>query len=202
MAGCIAIAGTAAAVACLLSHSACASAETPSAAFRPANPSSVVAGESERGPVAGADARWLEQLNLIVPVAGVARPNLRDSFDAARGAKRHEALDIPAARGTAVLAAGAGRIAKLYVSRTGGLTIYQFDPERRFAFYYAHLDGYAPGVREGMSVERGQHIGFVGTTGNAPPDAPHLHFAILKLGPEKQWWRGTPVNPLPLLHDP
>ncbi|MEO5698887.1 MAG: M23 family metallopeptidase [Casimicrobiaceae bacterium] len=188
-------------MACLLGHAACASAETPRAAFRPANPTSVVAGDGEEGRVAGGDARWLQQLALIVPVAGVARTSLRDTYDEARGAKRHEALDIPASRGTSVLAAGTGRIAKLYVSRAGGLAIYQFDPERRFAFYYAHLDGYAPGVHEGMSVERGQPIGFVGTTGNAPANAPHLHFAIVKLGPEKQWWRGTPVNPLPWLQD-
>lgn len=138
---------------------------------------------------------------LRVPVAGIAARDLRDSFDDRRGAGRHEALDIPAPRGTPVLAVDDGRIAKLFRSVPGGLTIYQFDPEARFAYYYAHLDRYAEPLREGATVKAGDVIGYVGTTGNAPSDAPHLHFAIFRLGPERAWWRGTALNPFPILRD-
>jgi murein DD-endopeptidase MepM/ murein hydrolase activator NlpD len=86
-------------------------------------------------------------------------------------------------------------VVKLFLSKPGGITIYQFDPGSNYAYYYAHLDRYADGVVEGTSLRKGQVIGYVGSTGNASPDAPHLHFAIFKLGPERQWWRGMPLNP-------
>ena len=108
-------------------------------------------------------------------------------------------MDILAPRGTAVLAAVDGRIAKLFTSAAGGLTIYQFDADERFCYYYAHLDGYAPNLNEGQSVRRGQLIGFVGTTGNAPPGTPHLHFAIYRLGPDRKWWDGEPIDPIHVL---
>jgi murein DD-endopeptidase MepM/ murein hydrolase activator NlpD len=92
-----------------------------------------------------------------------------------------------------------GHIAKLFTSARGGITIYQFDTAERYCYYYAHLERYADGVVEGARVERGQIIGYVGTTGNAPPDTPHLHFAIFVLGPDKRWWEGTPVDPYPAL---
>jgi len=138
---------------------------------------------------------------LIIPVAGVARGSLRDTFDERRGASRHEALDIAAARGTPVIATGDGRIVKLFLSVPGGRTVYQFDADGAFAYYYAHLDGYVEGLREGLPVKRGDVLGYVGTTGNAPPNAPHLHFAIFRLGPDKHWWQGTAVNPYPYLND-
>ena len=100
-----------------------------------------------------------------------------------------------APRGTPVLAVEDGRVAKLFLSKAGGITVYQFDPVSNYAYYYAHLDRYADGLTEGASLHKGQVIGYVGSTGNASPDAPHLHFAIFKLGPERQWWRGTPLNP-------
>jgi murein DD-endopeptidase MepM/ murein hydrolase activator NlpD len=99
------------------------------------------------------------------------------------------------ARGTPVLAVEDGKVAKLFLSKPGGITIYQFDPASQYAYYYAHLDRYAEGLTEGASLRKGQVIGYVGSTGNASPDAPHLHFAIFKLGPERQWWRGAPLNP-------
>lgn len=137
---------------------------------------------------------------LIVPVQGVAPDALEDTFRDARGDDRnHEALDIMAPRGTPVLAVTDGHVEKLFDSKPGGLTIYQFDPAGRHAYYYAHLDRYAPGLEEGDAVEQGQVIGYVGSTGNASDDAPHLHFAIFVLGPEKRWWEGTAVNPYPLL---
>lgn len=146
-------------------------------------------------------ASLLATARLIVPVAGVARASLRDSFDEGRGGHRHEAIDIAAPLRTPVIAAGPGRVAKLFDSVPGGLTVYQFDPEERFAYYYAHLDAYAPGLHEGMQLQRGDLLGYVGVTGNAPPGAPHLHFAIFRLGPEKRWWQGEAVNPYPFLGD-
>lgn len=152
------------------------------------------------GVEAPADLEVLRAKRLSIPVDGVAADRLVDSFADARGERTHEAIDILAPRGTPVLAVEDGVIAKLYTSTDGGLTIYQFDPGQRFAYYYAHLDRYAPSVREGEPVERGEVIGFVGTTGNAPADAPHLHFAVYRLGPERRWWRGEPLNPYPVLH--
>lgn len=137
---------------------------------------------------------------LIVPVQGIPREALHDTFSDARGSERsHEALDIMAARGTPVVAAVDGHIEKLFDSVPGGLTIYQFDPAGRHAYYYAHLDRYAAGLEEGDAVAQGEVIGYVGSTGNASDDAPHLHFAIFVLGPEKHWWEGTAINPYPLL---
>jgi len=125
---------------------------------------------------------------------------LQDTFSDARGSeRRHEAMDIAAPAGTEVLAVADGRIEKLFTSAQGGLTIYQFEPTGQYAYYYAHLQGYAPGLREDQAVVRGQLLGYVGSTGNANPSAPHLHFAVFELGPEKQWWKGTAINPYPLL---
>ena len=137
---------------------------------------------------------------LVVPVQGVAPGELHDTFSDARGEDRsHEALDIMAPRGTPVLAVADGHVEKLFDSKPGGLTIYQFDPAGRHAYYYAHLDRYATGLEEGDAVEQGQVIGYVGSTGNASDEAPHLHFGIFELGPEKRWWEGTAINPYPLL---
>jgi murein DD-endopeptidase MepM/ murein hydrolase activator NlpD len=91
-----------------------------------------------------------------------------------------------------------GPVQKLFVSRAGGNTVYQFDPTGTYCYYYAHLDAYEPGLGEGRVLRKGERIGFVGTSGNSPPDAPHLHFTIFKLGADKRWWEGTPVNPFPL----
>ena len=148
-------------------------------------------------PASDLEAR-LAARNLLVPVAGVTPSELRDTYHEPRGSKVHEALDIAARKGTAVVATDDGRVVKLFHSVPGGLTIYQADPGQEVLYYYAHLDRYAEGLREGDLVKRGQVIGFVGTTGNAPPDAPHLHFAIYKLPPGKQWWKGTALDPLPL----
>ena len=137
---------------------------------------------------------------MLLPVAGVKPAQLTDTFTQARGTGRlHDAIDIMAARGTPVLAVADGRVAKLFNSKQGGLTVYQFDREENLAYYYAHLDAYAPGLAEGQVLRRGDAIGTVGSTGNANPAGPHLHFAVFVLGPEKRWWKGTAVNPYPLL---
>ncbi|HEX8603314.1 MAG TPA: M23 family metallopeptidase [Pseudoduganella sp.] len=137
---------------------------------------------------------------LLMPVAGVSPKELTDTFSQARGSERqHEALDIPAPKGTPVLAVADGKIVKLFTSKPGGLTVYQFDPSEKYAYYYAHLDSYAPELKEGQAIRRGQMIGYVGVTGNSDPNAPHLHLAIFELRADKKWWEGTPVNPYPYL---
>jgi murein DD-endopeptidase MepM/ murein hydrolase activator NlpD len=137
---------------------------------------------------------------LMVPVDGMKLASIKDNFDQPRGSERHhEALDIMAPKGTKVVAATDGKVAKLFTSKPGGVTIYEFDPSEKYAYYYAHLDRYADGLREGADIKRGDVIGYVGATGNADPNAPHLHFAVFELTPEKQWWKGTPIDPYPLL---
>ena len=141
---------------------------------------------------------------LLIPVEGVPPTALTDTFTQARagGARPHDAIDIMAARGRAVLAAADGRIEKLFTSVDGGLTIYQRSGDGRRIYYYAHLDGYARGLAEGQSVRRGQKIATVGSTGNADPAAPHLHFAVNEIAPGEPWYRGRAINPYPLLARP
>jgi murein DD-endopeptidase MepM/ murein hydrolase activator NlpD len=139
-------------------------------------------------------------LSLIIPVDGITPAQLSDTFTDARGEGRlHDAIDIMAPTGTPVRAVADGRIVKLFDSKPGGLTIYQFDATDTVAFYYAHLDRYADGVAEGQQVKQGDLVGYVGYTGNANPAGPHLHFAIMVLGPEKKWWQGAAINPYPYL---
>ena len=147
------------------------------------------------------DITSLRSRALTIPVQGITAPQLKDTFMQARaGGVPHDAIDIMAPRGTPVLAVDDGRIAKLFLSKAGGITLYQFNPDSRYAYYYAHLDRYVDGMTEGAPVSKGQVIGYVGSTGNASPDAPHLHFAIFKLGPERQWWQGVPLNPYLVWH--
>lgn len=138
--------------------------------------------------------------SLLIPVQGIAAPALLDTFNDARSeGRRHDAIDIMAPAGTPVLAVADGRIEKLFLSDRGGITLYQFNPARTRAYYYAHLQRYADGIAEGQALRRGQVLGYVGATGNADPSAPHLHFAVFALGPEARWWEGTALNPYPML---
>jgi len=150
---------------------------------------------------AEATVQVLASRRLLIPVVGISRTSLRDSFTERRGVKAHEAIDIAAPRGTPVVAVDDGRVAKLFRSAAGGLTVYQFDVDVKFAYFYAHLDSYSDGLREGSILKRGDSIGYVGSTGNAKADAPHLHFAIVLLAPDKKWWKGSPINPYPFLND-
>ena len=148
-----------------------------------------------------ADASDLGRLRarrLRVPVDGIDLTRLRDNFAEKRGTRVHEAIDILAPRGTPVLAVDDGVVHKLFTSGAGGLTVYQYDPAEEFCYYYAHLDRYAEGLAEGKALKKGDPVGYVGTTGNAPPNTPHLHFTIFKLDDDKRWWEGTPINPYPL----
>ncbi len=161
-----------------------------------------LAGAAAPPPPAAPRAALPEPPPLQMPVQGIAPQQLRDTYAERRGSdgeRGHEALDILAPRGTPVLAVDDGRIAKLFLSGPGGLTIYQFDPSGRFAYYYAHLDRYAEGLAEGQAVRRGSVLGYVGATGNARPDAPHLHFGLLRLDDQQRWWTGVPLNPFPYL---
>lgn len=135
-----------------------------------------------------------------MPVAGARAARVPSTFhDPRSGGRIHEAVDILAARGTPVLAADDGRIWKLRTNALGGITVYATDPLERFVYYYAHLQGYRAGLFEGQPLFRGDTLGYVGTTGNAPPDVPHLHFQISRVARDGQWWGGTPVDPLPYL---
>ena len=153
--------------------------------------------------VTPSDYQTLASRGLAIPVLGASARDIQDTFNQTRGANdsrgaiRHEATDIIAPRGAPVVAVEDGVIKKLFTSRWGGLTIYQFDPSGTYCYYYAHLDRYAEGIKEGMQVHRGDKIGYVGSTGDAA--SPHLHFAIFKLGPEKKWWEGSAINPYSIL---
>jgi murein DD-endopeptidase MepM/ murein hydrolase activator NlpD len=141
---------------------------------------------------------------LLIPVEGVPPTALTDTFTQSRagGARPHDAIDIMAARGRAVLAAADGRIEKLFTSEEGGLTIYERSSDGRRIYYYAHLDAYAPGLAEGQSVRRAQKIATVGSSGNADPAAPHLHFAVHEMAEGEPWYKGRAINPYPLLARP
>lgn len=139
-------------------------------------------------------------VSLIVPVQGLSVSQLSNTFEDARGSDRvHHAIDIMAPHGTPVLAVADGHVEKLFDSKRGGLSLYQFEPSGTYVYYYAHLDGYASTVVQGKPLRQGEVIGYVGSTGNANMAAPHLHFAVSVLGPDRQWWKATAVNPYPLL---
>lgn len=140
---------------------------------------------------------------IAIPVEGIAADELTDSFFQPRGAggmRMHEAIDIMADAGTKVVAAADGTVAKLHNSGPGGNSIYVRSPDRRTIYYYAHLDQYAQGLKEGQRVRTGQNLGTVGSSGNADPAAPHLHFQILETSADAKWWEpANAVNPYPVL---
>ncbi|MBA3672948.1 MAG: M23 family metallopeptidase [Gemmatimonadaceae bacterium] len=187
----------------LLSLAACArphySAPVP-ASFPPrvAHAGSVAARPSAVTSIEAVD--YLLVRGLELPVAGMTRVQLRDTFDEGRdGGRVHRALDILAPRGTAVLAADSGRVLRIGANPLGGNIIYASDPLGRVVYYYAHLDGYQPGLTAGATIARGDTLGYVGTTGNAPKDTPHLHFQVMRMPADGRYWDGEPINPFPLL---
>lgn len=183
-------AGDAASVAVAPTAEPASGAQTPRSARPDPSPAPVDAVRAAASKPAG----------LIVPVRGVAAGTLVDTYTDARSEGRsHDAIDIMAPAGTPVLAVADGKVEKLFTSDRGGLTVYQFEPGGRYAYYYAHLQSYAAGLHEAQRIRQGEVIGYVGSTGNASASAPHLHFAIFLLGPEKRWWEGTAINPYPLL---
>jgi murein DD-endopeptidase MepM/ murein hydrolase activator NlpD len=152
------------------------------------------------GYVAATDHEYLRSRWLMVPVQGIRARDVIDTYAAARGGGRtHNATDILAKRGTPVLASDDGRIIRLARNDAGGITVYATDPAERFIFYYAHLDRYHEGIAEGMKLAKGQIIGYVGTTGNAPENTPHLHFQAIRARDVRRWWEGEPVDVRPYL---
>ena len=135
----------------------------------------------------------------IAPAAPAVSAPAASFTDARSEGRVHDAIDILAPAGTPVLAVADGTVEKLFDSERGGLTLYQFEPSGRYCYYYAHLQRYADGIAEKKAIRRGEVIGYVGSTGNASPDAPHLHFEIHRLGAERQWWKGESLNPYPVL---
>ena len=183
-------------LATLLALAACVRRPAEAPAPRPAGPARVAS--SAPPPPAPEDAVRLRARGLAVPVLGVYPDQLRDSFNDARsGGRTHRALDIMAPRGTPVLAADDGRVARVGTNALGGRTVYLVDATGAFAYYYAHLDRYRAGLVEGMRVAKGELIGYVGTTGNAPPNAPHLHFQVLRVHGGRRWWEGAPIDARP-----
>ena len=178
-----------------------ATAEMPAAPVPPPESLPSAQGSADRAAVEPSTMKPGPRCRLAMPLAGVDPKTLTSQFNEARGggSRLHEALDIAAPRGTPVIAVVEGNVAKLFTSKDGGLTVYQFDNTQQYAFYYAHLDRYAPNLKEGMLLRKGDTLGYVGTTGDAPKDVPHLHFAVFRLGPEKQWWKGEALDPLPML---
>ena len=171
----------------------------------------VLAGSAGRAVVSGAETvNYIVARGMTIPVAGRTIDQLLDTFDEGRSSGRiHRALDILAPRGTPIIAADSGRILRLSVNALGGNTIYAVDPLGRVVYYYAHLDAYRPGLTQGALIARGDTLGFVGTTGNAPKDSPHLHFQVMRMPADGKYWDGEPINPYPLFllshaasHDP
>ena len=142
----------------------------------------------------------LSEKHLIIPVTGVEPSRIEDSFTAGRdGDRQHNALDILAPRNTPIVAADDGVILRMSSNKLGGITIYAADRDRRFVYYYAHLDHYQRGLGAGEAIQKGDTLGYVGTTGNAPKNVPHLHFQIMLWATDGKWWNGEPVNPYPVL---
>ena len=152
-------------------------------------------------PVVAATTGAFSSGRLRVPVEGIDIDTFKGGFEERRGDRPHEAIDILAPRNTPVVAVESGTIAKLFDSKAGGHTIYQFDPSGRLAYYYAHLERYADGVHEGQTVSQGEVIGYVGTSGNAPPNTPHLHFAVFELDDTHRWWKGKAIDPYRLFKE-
>ena len=166
-----------------------------------ADPSGTPADLKATSPVVAATTGAFSTGRLRMPVDGVDIDTLKGGFEERRGGRPHEAIDILAPRNTPVVAVENGTVAKLFDSKAGGHTIYQFDPSGRLAYYYAHLERYADGVHEGQTVAQGDVIGYVGTSGNASPNTPHLHFAVFELDDTHRWWKGKAIDPYRLFKD-
>lgn len=151
--------------------------------------------------ISDADVEYFAAHTLMVPVDGVSPEHVPDSFHEPRDNGRvHRATDILAPRETPVIAAIAGQVVRLRQNAAGGITAYLVDTDRRYVYYYAHLSHYSDGITEGLDVPQGFVIGYVGTSGNAPPDTPHLHFQAMRLSPgQRDWWNGIPVDVRPFM---
>lgn len=167
-------------------------------ARQPAQPPAPDTGTGQLVPesISDEDEAYFLDHQLMVPVDGVQPKNLPDTFNEARdGGRTHRATDILAPRGTPVVAAISGEVARMSQNTLGGVTAYLLDDEKKYVYYYAHLDHYSDALTTGLKVSAGDVIGYVGTSGNAPPDTPHLHFQAMRINPgQHDWWNGTPVD--------
>jgi peptidoglycan LD-endopeptidase LytH len=171
----------------------------PSVAAAPPSPAKAPAASAADAPAISAapvaSAGSLPTASLRLPIDGVNIESFKGGFAEVRGGHGHEAVDILEPRGTPIHAVTDGTIAKLFFSKAGGITVYQFDEDGRLCYYYAHLERYAGGLHDGQHVSKGEVIGYVGTSGNAPPGTPHLHFAVFELNADRKWWQGRPLDP-------
>ncbi len=173
---------------------------TPESAGIKPEAAAVLPGVPAPAPAAGATSMSptdLEARRLLVPVAGVAPSKLEDTFGDGRdgGERAHHAIDILAPRGTPILSADDGRILRMTSNTLGGITMYTADTDNRFVYYYAHMDHYNDAMSPGRSIVKGDTLGFVGTTGNAPKDTPHLHFQVMRWPADGKYWNGEPIDP-------
>jgi murein DD-endopeptidase MepM/ murein hydrolase activator NlpD len=127
---------------------------------------------------------------IFMPVLGVTKKQIANTWQAPRGGRRHEGQDIFAKRGTPIYSATRGYVYKIGENALGGQTVSVIGAGGR-VYYYAHLDAYADGLEEGNYVTPQTKLGFVGTTGNAQGTPPHLHFGI--------YTPSGAIDPLPLL---
>jgi peptidoglycan LD-endopeptidase LytH len=149
---------------------------------------------------ASADIEYLRSRQMIVPVAGADMTRVEDSFNDPRDGERvHRAIDILAPRGTPILSADDGRIVRMTTSTLGGISMYTVDPEQRIVYYYAHMDRYNDAMTTGKAISKGDTLGFVGTTGNAPKNTPHLHFQVMRWPADGKYWNGEPIDPFEFL---
>lgn len=150
--------------------------------------------------VAATEMDYLRSRHLQLPVAGISPASLEDSFDQPRdGERKHNAIDIMAPRGTPILSADDGLVLRLSNNALGGTSLFTVDPAGRVVYYYAHLDRYQDGIVAGKQLAKGDTLGFVGTTGNAPKNLPHLHFQIMQMPADRKYWSGEPIDPFTLL---
>jgi murein DD-endopeptidase MepM/ murein hydrolase activator NlpD len=165
----------------------------------PVVPATPVAVDPEAASLSDTD--YLRSRHLVVPVAGANMARVEDSYFEPRdgGERTHRALDILAPRGTPILSADDGRILRMSNSSLGGITMYTVDPANRIVYYYAHMDHYNDVMSPGRTITRGDTLGFVGTTGNAPKDTPHLHFQIMRWPSDGKYWNGDPIDPFDFL---
>jgi peptidoglycan LD-endopeptidase LytH len=162
---------------------------------RPPSATSERAANGPTFPSVAATTGAMSGTRLRVPIDGVSVESFKGGFEERRGGRPHEAIDILAPRNTPVVAVENGTIAKLFNSKAGGLTVYQYDPSGSLAYYYAHLERYESGLHEGQTVRQGDILGYVGTSGNAPANTPHLHFAVFELDDSRRWWKGKAIDP-------
>jgi peptidoglycan LD-endopeptidase LytH len=142
-----------------------------------------------------ADVEYLVSRHILLPVAGADISKVEDTFFEGRDGDRvHRALDILAPRGTPILSADDGKILRMSTSALGGICMYTIDAQSRLVYYYAHMDHYNDAMSPGRSIVRGDTLGFVGTTGNAPKDTPHLHFQVMRWATDGKYWNGEPID--------